>query len=174
MAKLTDPQWVLKIPLIITSDPKQCSICRERFTEPWMAQRCEAQGRPPIEYHHGDVLVRGERGLVVVTGVHVHHGIGVTCHVEGPCPHDVSYTGHRLASTFFGCERVFMAPAWDWQKIYPGHERVTTLNNSKWGIIPESGAPETYLIQVDPQVEWEKLWSHYPEKRGRRGGRRIL
>lgn len=168
----------LKTPPIITPDPKQCSICKERFAEPWMAERCQAQGRPPIEYHAGDVLWTGRRNsnLVVVTRAQVHHGIGVKCNVEGPCPHDVTYHGHQLVPNTFGSERAFICPGWDWKKVSPGHERVTTLNDAMWGIIPESGPPEVYLIPVDLQVEWEKLWSYYPdpEKSGRRGGRRML
>ena len=94
------------VELIIEPDPRECSICRERFAAPWMAERCQAQGPPPIEYHVGDVLVtRTEKSLVVVTRFRVHHAAGVICNVEGPCPHDVSYIGHRLVPMIFAGER---------------------------------------------------------------------
>lgn len=154
-------------------DPRQCSICMERFAEEWMATRCQAQGPPIIEYRIGDV-VANKAGQLFVCGSHwVHHAFGVKCNVEGPCPHDVTYYGCVLAPGEIGIVRVFIA-SFDWRQLRKGWEKIATLTiDTEPGMIPESGKPEELLVGPYHQEEWDKLWSHYPERRGRRGGRRL-
>jgi len=153
-------------------NPLQCSICYERFSEEWMAKRCSAQGPPHIEYHIQDVAVNKAGHLIVCSAYYIHHGIGVKCHAEGPCPHDITYYGYELVPTLFGGERAWISSVGLYRTLRPGWEKLTTLTQ-KWGVVPESGNPKLYLA-VDPQAEWEKLWSYYPERRGRRGGRRLI
>lgn len=155
------------------ANPLQCRICREAFKEEWMAQRCEAQGPPHIEYHSQDVVANTRGILVVCTRYFIHHRIGYKCNVEGPCPHDIEYFGYELIPTWFGPERAFIGSVGR-KSLRPGWEKVTTLTQH-WGVIPESGEPGFYLA-VDPESEWEKLWKFYPPRPGRRGrppGRRL-
>lgn len=156
-------------------DPKRCGICNERFTEEWMAARCAAQGRPRPLYRLYDVLAFRSGKLAICTMVRVHHALGVKCHVEGPCPHDITYGGHFLRADHDRVERAWKIESNSWLHFKPGLERVATLYGS-WLVIPESGPPERYLVGGDPQAEWQELWLRYPARphQGRRAGRRML
>lgn len=156
------------------TDPRQCRICREMFSEPWMAERCQAQGSPHIEYHVLDVMANQRGRLFVCSFYSVHHGIGVKCDIEGPCPHDVTYHGYELVPMWFGDQHAWISAVGGFRRnsFQPGWEKITTLTQ-RWGVIPEDGDPSLYLTEVDPPGEWEKLWGFYPERRGRRGGRRL-
>ena len=95
------------------NDPNTCGICHERFRLPEFAERCEAQGVPPLVYMVGDVLLR-TRGraankppLLVVRSHRVHHGTGVVCPVDGPCEHEITYWSYLLYPDHFGSD-----PAW--------------------------------------------------------------
>lgn len=167
---MTPDQFPL-LPFPNLPNPKQCAICRERFAEEWMARRCEAQGWPPVVYRRGDVVVTNRTGrLAVCWTVFVHHAFGVKCHAEGPCPHEVTYTGNFLEPDR-GLDRVWRQG--EWTMLKPGLELVTTLQRP-WREIHESDSPAEVLVGVNPAGEWKQLWSYFPERRGRRAGRRLI
>lgn len=161
-----------------------CSICRETFRTPEFAARCQAQGRPPLLYHPGDVLLKKSAPdhLLVIINSRVHHGTG-KCPIDGPCEHAVTYSGDRIYPGYLGLERSWISSlrSFDWQGIMPGHERIATLNfpgGCWWGVISEKGPPELYLAGPRPEDGWRLLWETWdamqPKKRGRpRKNRRL-
>ena len=158
-----------------------CSICHEHFRAPEFARRCEAQGRPPLIYHVGDVLFDNPTCLRVVSKVSVHHGTG-KCPIDGPCEHAISYIAYRLYPTHFGLPRAWLASAGNAEQI-PGpfidpNTRVMTLTTD-WGVIPEDGHPANYLAGPRPEEDWRRLWELWdamqPKKVGRpRKNRQLL
>ena len=168
-----------------TANPNICSICHEVFRAPEFAARCQAQGRPPLVYRVGDVLLKKSAPdhLLVVTNSRVHHGTG-KCPIDGPCEHAVTYSGQRMYPSYFGLDRAWMSSLSEflWQDIMPGHERIAILNfpgSLPWGVISENGPPELYLADARPEESWRRLWEVWdamqPKKVGRpRKNRQLL
>ena len=160
-----------------TANPLQCNICGEHFRTPEFAARCQAQGRPPLVYRVGDVLLKKSAPdhLLVVTNSRVHHGTG-KCPIDGPCEHAVTYSGQGMYPTYFGLDRAWMSGLsnFPWQGIMPGHELVAMLTSPSglsWGVISENGPPELYLAGPRPEEDWHRLWETWdamaPKKSGR-------
>ena len=163
----------------MATGPNICSICHEVFRTPEFAARCQAQGRPPLLYHVGELLLKKSAPdhLLLVTASMVHHGTA-KCPVNGPCEHAVSYAGSRLYSGYKDLNRVWFASlsafGCGWQSIMPGHERIATLNfpgSYPWGEISEKGPPDIYLASPRPEEDWRRLWEVWdamqPKTRGR-------
>ena len=173
----------------------QCGICREGFTRPEYAARCQAQGVPPLLFYCYDVLAlprlanrAPRRELLVVHSHRVHHAIGVKCPVNGPCQHDLSYTTYRIQPRWLGRQRAWVAPPDENQprgrpdRWYQGtlahlkrYQRVATLSDA-WGVLLEEADPVRVLAGPDPFEEWIALWELHdrlaPRARPRRRSQR--
>lgn len=169
---------------------RQCSICKEVFTEPEFARRCEAQGFPPMPYHVGDVLrLKKAKHLLLITSTMVHHALGVICPINGPCEHARRYSAYRLSPTVFGdrlawmasCEMLTLPAERGRRPIAPRrvevpspvgvrggmHERLCGLTHN-WGVVPEDGDPELYMMGPYVGEDWQKLWDLYYQWTSRR------
>jgi len=167
---------------------RQCSICREVFTEPEYARRCEAQGPPPMPYHVGDLLMRSRaKYLTLITFTRVHHALGVICPINGPCEHDRVYAGSRLYPTLFGNSPAWLASCEVATPVRPAsigfvasvtipapyevkvmtYARLSGLTQP-WGVVPEDGDPELYMIGPYVGEDWQKLWELYYKWTARR------
>ena len=172
---------ILNPPNEQNENPKECRICHEAFPEEWMARRCKAQGVPTLRYHTYDVLQMDRRAkcLLLVRYVRIHHGLGVKCLAEGPCPHDVSYAGHRFFPRDFGLDRAWISALqenlFEYQLIMKAYRRIATLSDM-WGVIQDTGPASLYLVGPNIEEEWEQLWQVYDDLQPRvrtKGQRRF-
>ena len=161
----------------MATGPNVCNICLETFRAPEFAERCQAQGRPPLVYHVGDILLKEGKPphLLVITNSKVHHGTG-KCPVDGPCEHVVFYSGYLIYPGQDGSGRVWSGGGHvrDECNLRRGYDCIATLNfpgGLPWGVIFENGSPEAYLVGPRPEDGWRRLWEMWdamaPKKRGR-------